>query len=202
MEPGPAPTSPRSPHVGDATAAPADGGVSRAEFAALHAEVAALHAEVAALRDGGAATGPDTAPATRHAGGGLWALDGLRDRLEDPAGGVLFTGAVELEPGVPHLWQQGATTESLLATPWGELAPALDALAHPVRLHLLQLVADGTERTADLAAADGVGTSGQLHHHLRQLVAAGWLRQAGRGRYEVPAPRVVPLLVVLAAVAG
>ncbi|PWS46926.1 ArsR family transcriptional regulator, partial [Streptomyces sp. ZEA17I] len=29
----------------------------------------------------------------------------------------------------------------------------------------------------------------------------GWLRPAGRGRYEVPATRVVPLLVVLTAAA-
>lgn len=133
------------------------------------------------------------------AGDGFWALQGLRTRLEDPAGGILFTGAVELEPGAPHAWQQGATTESLLATDWSEVAATLDALGHPVRLQLLQLVASGTHRTADLGEAEGLGTSGQLHHHLRQLVAAGWLRSAGRGTYEVPAARVVPLLVVLAA---
>ncbi len=52
---------------------------------------------------------------------------------------------------------------------------------------------------AGLVGIDGFGTSGQLYHHLRQLVAAGWLRTAGRGRYEVPPARVVPLLVVLAA---
>jgi hypothetical protein len=46
---------------------------------------------------------------------------------------------------------------------------------------------------------DVVGTSGQLYHHLRPLLGAGWLCQAARGRYEVPHDRVVPLLVVVAA---
>ena len=39
----------------------------------------------------------------------------------------------------------------------------------------------------------------QLHHHLRQLVAAGWLASTRRGHYEVPAARVVPLLVTVLA---
>ena len=130
----------------------------------------------------------------------FWALRGLEDRIEDPTGAVLLTGSVEPRPGARYVWQQEASTDSLLASDWAEHAATLDALAHPVRLQLLQLVLSGTERTAELGAAEGLGTSGQLHHHLRQLVAAGWLRSAGRGRYEIPAARVVPLLVVLAAV--
>jgi hypothetical protein len=43
---------------------------------------------------------------------------------------------------------------------------------------------------------------GQLHHHLRALVAAGWLTSTGRGRWSIPAPRVIPLLVVVAATTG
>lgn len=60
----------------------------------------------------------------------------------------------------------------------------------------------GVRTTAALTDLDVVGTSGQLYHHLRPLLAAGWLRQAARGRYEVPADRVVPLLVVLSATKG
>ena len=68
-----------------------------------------------------------------------------------------------------------------------------------MRLRLAQLVLQGTETTAELAADADLGTTGQLHHHLRQLVAAGWLQSAGRGRYRVPAQRVVPLLAIVAA---
>ena len=44
-----------------------------------------------------------------------------------------------------------------------------------------------------------LGTTGQLHHHLRALVAAGWLASTGRGSWQVPASRVIPLLVVVIA---
>jgi hypothetical protein len=51
----------------------------------------------------------------------------------------------------------------------------------------------------DLTGLDGVGTSGQVYHHLRLLTAAGWVRAQGGGRYEVPVARTVPLLGALLA---
>lgn len=174
----------------------ADTAVTRAELDALRADLDALRADVADLATSSAPAPP---AASLVDGDTFWALEGLQARVDDAAGAVLLTGSVELEPGEPHVWQQGATTAGLLEADWSDTVPALDALAHPVRLQLLQLVATGTRRTADLNAADGLGTSGQLHHHLRQLVAAGWLRTAGRGHYEIPATRVVPLLVILTA---
>jgi hypothetical protein len=74
-----------------------------------------------------------------------------------------------------------------------------DALSHPVRLQLVQRVLNGTTSTAELAEAESLGTTGQLHHHLRALVAAGWLTSTGRGRWGVPGPRIIPLLVMIAA---
>nr|WP_276612497.1 winged helix-turn-helix domain-containing protein [Kineococcus vitellinus] len=69
-------------------------------------------------------------------------------------------------------------------------------MAHPVRLHLLHEVLHGRRTVPELS--EGLGTSGQLYHHLRQLVAEGWLATSGRGVYDVPAARVVPLLTLLA----
>jgi hypothetical protein len=69
----------------------------------------------------------------------------------------------------------------------------------PVRLRLLQQVLSGRTSTAELAADESLGTTGQLHHHLRALVAAGWLTSTGRGSWRVPTPRVIPLLVVVVA---
>lgn len=67
------------------------------------------------------------------------------------------------------------------------------------RLRLLREILGGLRTAAELAALDEAGTTGQIHHHLRQLTGAGWLHAAGRGRYEIPPVRVVPLLVVLTA---
>ena len=131
----------------------------------------------------------------------FWALEGLRAQLVDDSGEVMLVGAVALPTGETYDWQQSASTAALVDTDWPELADTINALAHPVRLAIVQAVVRGSGSTAELADLPGLGTTGQLHHHLRLLLAAGWLQSAGRGRYEVPAARVVPLLITLAAAA-
>ena len=133
--------------------------------------------------------------------GKFWALEGLRSRLEDGAGSVMIVGAVGLPTGEAYDWQQAGSVATTLQTEWVDLADALSALGHPIRLVILQRIATGTRSTADLAAIPELGTTGQLHHHLRLLVAAGWLSSTGRGHYAIPAPRVVPLLAILVAAA-
>lgn len=152
-----------------------------------------LEQKVAATEVEGTAT-----PVAPVAGEVFWALEALRARVDD-VGAVLFTGTVTLPTQERAEWQQGSTTESLLEADWTETTDVLAALGHPVRLLLLREVLRGARSVGELGAVEGLGTSGQLYHHLRQLVAAGWLRTSGRGRYEVPAARVVPLLVVVAA---
>ena len=134
----------------------------------------------------------------------FWALSEVRARLGDHGstadGAVLLVGSLRLPTGEPVSWQQGAGTAGLLELDWSERVAAFAALGSPVRIELLRHVLAGVRTTAELAALESLGTTGQLHHHLRQLLAAGWLRQSGRGAYEVPAARVVPLLVCVAAV--
>lgn len=130
----------------------------------------------------------------------FWILDGLKARLGAEAGAVVLAGIVPLPTGERYSWQYGRSSDDLLSASWPELSKTIGALAHPVRLRLLQLVLTGTTSAADLQSADELGTTGQLYHHLRQLVAAGWLTQAARGQYSVPGNRVVPLLVLLLAV--
>lgn len=129
----------------------------------------------------------------------FWALEGLRSRLEDGAGSVMIVGAVGLPTGETYDWQQAGSVATTLQVEWADLADALSALGHPIRLVILQSIATGTRSTAELAAIPELGTTGQLHHHLRLLVAAGWLTNTGRGHYAIPAPRVVPLLAILVA---
>lgn len=161
----------------------------------LEERVAALERTVAELTAEPAAAGL----ASSFSGaldGELFVLDELQQRF--PGGAVAFAGHGEVADG-PVAWQWGRPTTDLLAREWDEGAAPLAALGHPVRLRLLQLVLTGTQTTADLAADPDLGTTGQLHHHLRTLMAAGWLTSAGRGRYSVPPQRVVPLLVIVTA---
>lgn len=170
----------------------------------LEERVAALERRLAALEEGGEPSAPavDAAP-----GGDFWALERFKEDLAAAgaeAGGVLFTGAVRLSEGERYEWQAATAAEALLAEDDpadSTAADSLAALGHPVRLRLLRAILGGTRTAAELAALPGVGTTGQIYHHLRLLTGAGWLHTAGRGRYEVPAARVVPLLVAVAAAA-
>lgn len=133
----------------------------------------------------------------------FWALNGLKDRAGE-RGAVVFAGALSTEDGAGYEWQHGMLADDLLgeladADDMTQVTDALAALAQPVRLRLLLAVLNGRHTSAELGSIDGSGTTGQLYHHLRQLAAAGWLRSAGRGRYQIPAERVIPLLVALAA---
>lgn len=162
------------------------------ESESLEERVAQLEERVARLE------GPEVADARPGRDDTFWALDALKERVTDP-GAVLFTGSVTLPGGEHYEWQQGHPVDDLLADDWSQAAETLAALAHPVRLLLLREILHGARTTAELAAHERLGTTGQLYHHLRQLVAAGWLRTTARGRYSVPGERVVPVLTVLAA---
>jgi hypothetical protein len=130
----------------------------------------------------------------------FWALEGLKQRVKETAGAVMYTGAVALPTGERYEWQYGVLADDLFADDWTVSVASLTALANPVRLLLLRAVLGGTRTTAELQEHERLGTTGQLYHHLRQLVSAGWLRVTARGRYAVPGERVVPLLAVLTAV--
>lgn len=126
----------------------------------------------------------------------LWVLNGLRERGVE---GVLMAGALTVPAKGPVAWQYALTADDLLDLDWADAAATLDALSHPARLTILRLVVSGVHSTAALLEQEALGTTGQLHHHLRQLVAAGWLSVVKRGEYAVPAPRVVPLLIMILA---
>ncbi len=166
-------------------------------MADLDQRLAAIERRLEALEAPAAPVAHAPAPAAED----FWALQGLQARLGDDAGpgAVVFAGSTALSTGERYIWQQGEAVAPLLGADPDDLAPALAALGHRVRILLLQAVLGGRRTVAELEALEMVGTTGQLYHHLRQLVAAGWLQTAGRGRYAVPGERVVPLLVVLAA---
>ncbi len=138
------------------------------------------------------ADGPQAVPA---APGDVALLETLERDHPDSAA---IVGSVRTEAGEAR-WQYGLTRTSLDELDWGERATALAALGHPVRLRLLQLVHRGEHRTSALAELDGVGSVGQVQHHLRTLLAAGWLESRGRGQVAIPTSRVIPLLATVLA---
>ncbi|MGW8530888.1 MULTISPECIES: ArsR/SmtB family transcription factor [Nocardiopsidaceae] len=167
-------------------------------LADLEARVAELEgrAEAAPAPPGGGG-GTEGAP-----GGAFFALEALRGHAAG-RGAVVFAGIVRDGDGEDAIeWQQGLPVDRLAGADWSRAAAVLDALGHPVRLHLLHAVWEGTGTVAGLAELSGFGTTGQIYHHVNLLVAAGWLTTVRRGHYIVPPERVVPLLAVLTAAGG
>jgi hypothetical protein len=136
-----------------------------------------------------AAAGSDAPAATDDP---LWFVNELGRRAP---GAVMMAGAVDTAAG-PVRWQYGLMADGLLSEGWSDLARPLEALGHPARIELVRQVMRGAHTTAELLQLEHLASSGQLYHHLRQLVTAGWLVSPRRGYYEVPAARVVPLLVL------
>ncbi|RKN04855.1 ArsR/SmtB family transcription factor [Streptomyces radicis] len=165
------------------------------QVAELTRRVSELETRLGGERTAGAeAESPDGYPDT------YWALPHLRERLEEAEhGGVLFAGSVVVPSGQRVEWERSAATDAVLGTDWSELAETLGALGQPVRLRLMQALLEGRSAVAELTELDGLGTTGQIYHHLRQLVATGWLETTSRGRYQVPPTRLVPLLIMITA---
>ncbi len=160
-------------------------------------ELAALAERVRRLEERVSEQPIDRSEPTGATADTFWIIDGLEQRVGPRA--VAYAGSLVRDDG-PVRWQLTHDSEQLVELDWTTLAPALSALGHPARLRILQLIARREADTAaDLADTKGLGSTGQIYHHLRQLVAAGWLRATTKGRHEVPPERLVPLLVVLAA---
>ncbi|MCJ1673436.1 winged helix-turn-helix domain-containing protein [Rathayibacter sp. VKM Ac-2929] len=168
----------------------------------LAGELDELRERVARLEGAALGATPGSTAAAPAQDDPVWALTALKERLPSP-GGVVFAGAVATPAG-PVEWQYGLSTDAFFERDWGSSPgpAALAALGSPVRLRFLQAVAGGVETVAQLAESEGAGTTGQIYHHVNQLVAAGWLEARGRGRYGIPPERLVPLLTILLAAGG
>ncbi|MCT9867839.1 winged helix-turn-helix domain-containing protein [Paenarthrobacter aurescens] len=174
----------------------------------LQLKLAALEERVAALEaasvPGATQPGPEHEPTDP-----FWVLSSLKQRYADTAV-VTYAGRI---PGGDHQgykgptpvdWQYGLPVTDILARDWETTGAshALGALGSPTRIRFLQEILRGNDSVASLSELEGVGTPGQVYHHLSQLQAAGWVRPISRGRYGVPGEKVIPLLVIILASAG
>jgi len=136
-----------------------------------------------------------------------WMLQGLSGRIPArgrarSAGRLGYAGIVRTPAGAHYRWRGEHPVEDLLAADWTECAQPLAALGHRVRLDIMRALINGVNEVSQLQRQPGLGTSGQLYHHLRELQAAGWVRQQERSRYLVVPDRVVATLLLIGVVMG
>jgi DNA gyrase subunit B len=78
----------------------------------------------------------------------------------------------------------------------------LAALASMPRLALYRAALEHPVTSGELMLAANLNTTGQLYHHLRELIGAGLLVQEGRDRYAVVPERLPAARTILAAALG
>jgi DNA gyrase subunit B len=90
--------------------------------------------------------------------------------------------------------------EDLLAQDDQTVARVLAALGNRQRVALLKAILEKPATAAELVERLGMGTTGQVYHHLKALQAADLIVQEERGIFAFNAPRVQPFLLLLAGV--
>lgn len=134
-----------------------------------------------------------------------WVVDVLAARTgpawerDETAGSILYAGATTTPGTGPLRWQVERPVPYALDRDWAPAAIVLAAFGHPQRLAILRELLLGARTTQELQRIDGMGTAGQVYHHLRELQAAGLVRAAHRNDYRIPPDRVIPCLVIVSA---
>ncbi len=111
---------------------------------------------------------------------------------------VGYTGSGEWN-GAPLAWRMEHSWDAVRTLAGDSAARVLGALSSTMRLRVVAALLEQPHTTAELVERLEQPSSGQLFHHLRELLAAGIVHQPVRGTYALRRQDVVPLLALLAA---
>lgn len=141
-----------------------------------------------------------------------------RDQRERDGGGAGEMGAAlaQLQERIARLEGQvfgqsavggngasaGKDGNAVFAVPLDGGVRVLAALASMPRLSLYRAVLDRPATSGELMKAAGLNTTGQLYHHLRELMNAGLIAQEGRDRYALVPERLPAARTILGAALG
>ena len=128
------------------------------------------------------------------------ALEGQeRTSAVEPSGNVVEYGGQLVSP-VELEWTIRADPARVAEFDDGPRTDVLAALGHPARAAVVRLLAkEGAQNAAALQTAAGLGSTGQLYHHLKSLTACGLVEQDKRGSYRLRPQATIPALVLLTA---
>ena len=117
-----------------------------------------------------------------------------------PDGRVGYGGSGPWE-GSAIAWQMERSWDEVLTAAGEHVARVVAALASATRLRIVAELVGGPLTTADLSSRLDQPTSGQLFHHLKELLAVGVVHQPRRGTYALRPQHVLPVLTVISAAA-
>ncbi len=115
---------------------------------------------------------------------------------EDAPGTVVYAGAGPWEGGAVA-WQIDRRWPDIRALAEDAVADLFAALSNPNRIRIVRELASGSLTTAQLTERLDQPSSGQLFHHLKELLSAGVIHQPARATYAIRRQHVIPLLAAL-----
>lgn len=112
-------------------------------------------------------------------------------------GTLSYAGTIQLT-GRPFRFQQRLPAQSLFEAAPELLAQIFAALSSPHRVIILRTLCERTCTAQQLQEVLGMGSAGQLYHHLKELLAVGLITQRERSSaYTIEPAKVIPICAAL-----
>ncbi|WP_227872163.1 helix-turn-helix domain-containing protein [Paenibacillus albus] len=128
-------------------------------------------------------------------------VEAAADEAGSGSGKLHFAGSFRQDGSLLKWEAQERNVQQLMQTDSEKSAKILAALGHKQRLDILRTIIEAPQTGSSLVDQLGMGTTGQLYHHIKALAGADLLQQEERGgAYRVPEYRLLPMLLLLAAV--
>jgi DNA gyrase subunit B len=115
---------------------------------------------------------------------------------------ISYSGTITSLEGRGRWKPASKTFAEVLKPDSGSLANILSSLGHKQRIEMIKSLLQKPKNAAELVKELGMGTTGQLYHHMKPLLHAGIIEQKERGgSYSIAADKILPILLQLAAAA-
>lgn len=112
-------------------------------------------------------------------------------------GTLSYAGTIQLARR-PFRFQQRLPAQSLFEAAPDLLAQIFAALSSPHRVIILRTLCERPCTAQQLQEVLGMGSAGQLYHHLKELLAAGLITQRERSSaYTIEPAKVIPICAAL-----
>lgn len=129
----------------------------------------------------------------------------LEDKLgEKPDGGLVLISGIERRKGkVVDSFMSAVDLESIAKCPPFKIAKLTSSLSSENRIRIMQSLLKGVKTASELSEETGL-EGGQLYHHLKELIMAGYVQMVERGKYALTSSGCIAIRTIscLASIPG